>query len=278
MQKKIVFFGSGYYTIPIIEKLKDEGLILVVTTEPKGHLIDYLGKHKVPFLYSRLKSTEDIKKIQDIKPDLGVLASFGAILPKQIIDLFPMGILNIHPSLLPKYKGSSPIQFTILDGINVSGVSVIKLDDKVDHGSIVTQKEVKLTGNETLESLTELMFEKGSELIYKIVQDINNGLKIELKPQSIKDESWTQKIAKKDAEIDLVNPPSKEVLKRQIRAFYPWPGVHLSASLGGKIKILKLMPNDIVQVEGKNPMSYKDFINGYGQDAKQILEKLSLWE
>lgn len=274
--KKIVYFGSGHYTIPIVEKLKNEGLILVITSEPKGRLTDYLKKHNIPFISSRLKNPQDIEKIKSLKPDLGVLASFGAILPKEIIDLFPMGILNIHPSLLPQYKGPSPIQFTILDGKSVSGVSVIKLDDQVDHGPIVSQKEVQLPENGTLESLSELMFTEGAMMIQEIVQKSNNSSVIESKNQDIKNESWTRKIEKVDGKIDLKSPPEIDELRRKIRAFYPWPGVHLSISLGGKSKVLKLMPSDLVQVEGKKPMTYKDFINGYGNDALTILKQLQL--
>src|SRR3990167_8072935 len=120
MNQRIVFFGSGYYTLPIIEKLKDEGLVLVVTTEPQGKFIDYLKKHNIPFFYSKFKNPEDIKRIEELKPDIGILASFGAFIPQKVIDLFPLGILNIHPSLLPQFKGPSPIQYTILAGIEES--------------------------------------------------------------------------------------------------------------------------------------------------------------
>jgi methionyl-tRNA formyltransferase len=294
MQKKIVFFGSGYYTIPIVEVLKDQGLIFVVTTENEGKfksassqaslkdvssqasLIDYLKSRGIPFFYSRLKNSEDVNRIQNLKPDLGVLASYGAIIPKEIIEIFPLGILNIHPSLLPKYKGPSPIQFTILDGNTTTGVSVIKLDDQVDHGPIIKQEKIELKGNETLKKLTELLFLEGSKLINGIVQKINQGLEIKSNPQRINNEKVTGKIKKTDGQIDFNNPPKYEDLKRKIRAFYPWPGVYLTISLGGKNRILKLMPNDTVQVEGKRPMSYKDFVNGYGNEAESILSTLGL--
>lgn len=273
---KIVFFGSGNYTIPILRMLKNDGIIFAVTSEQSGKLTDYMKINNIPFINSRLKNHKDIEKIKTIKPDLGVLASYGAILPKDVIDLFPLGILNIHPSLLPKYKGPSPIQFTILDGNTTTGVTIIKLDGQVDHGPIVAQKEIKLTGNETAEDLTNQLFTEGAHLIQKIVHNANNGLDIQSIDQDIKNESWTKKIEKKDGLITLSNPPEKEQLLCKIRAFYPWPGVHLTVSLGGKDKILKLMPNDTVQVEGKKPMRHKDFINGYGEKAEDILKQLKL--
>lgn len=273
--KKIVFFGSGYFVIPVIEKLKDTGLKLVITHESKGRLINYLKKHNIPYISSDLKDSLVISKIQDLKPDIGVLASFGAFIPQEVIDLFPLGILNIHPSLLPKLKGPSPIQYTILSGNTTAGITVIKLDDQIDHGPIAIQKEVHLNGSETLESLTELMFYEGAALIKELVQKMENGQKIEYKVQRHENESWSKKIEKDDGKIELSQPPKLDELERTIRAFYPWPGVYLTASLSGKEKIIKLLPQRMLQVEGKKPMNVKDFINGYGKDAIHILTQLS---
>ncbi len=273
---KIVFFGSGYYTIPIVKELQNKGLCLIVTNENDGELERYAHSENIPFLCTNFKKKSDIEIVKTYSPELGILASYGAFIPKEIIDLFPMGILNIHPSLLPKYKGPSPIQFTILNGDTVSGVSVIQLDDKIDHGPIVAQKEVKISNNATLKTLTELLFQEGSLLIKEIIQYIEKVKKIDSIPQNTKNETWTQKIEKENGKIDFSNPPEKDKLLRKIRAFYPWPGVYLTVSLGKKNKLLKLMPNDMVQVEGKKPMSYNDFINGYGNDAVTILQKLNL--
>ncbi|MBP6913474.1 MAG: methionyl-tRNA formyltransferase [Candidatus Levybacteria bacterium] len=274
--KRIVFFGSGYYTIPIIKELQNKGLCLIVTNESNGELSEYASRENIPLLYTNFKNKSDIEEVKKYSPNLGILASYGAFIPNTIIDQFPLGILNIHPSLLPKYKGPSPIQFTILSGDPVSGVSVIQLDDQIDHGPIVAQKEILIPGDATLKTLTEMMFQEGSILIKEIIQYIEKVNKIQSIPQSTNNESWTQKIEKKDGQIDLKNPPSKEDLTRKIRAFYPWPGVYLTVTLGEKNKILKLMPNDTVQVEGKKPMSYNDFINGYGNEAITILQKLKL--
>ncbi len=276
MKQKIVFFGSGYYVIPIVEKLLEHNLLLVVTTEVEGKFVQYLKNKQIPYLQSKLKSEEDINKVIGLAPTLGILASFGAIIPKKIIGLFPLGILNIHPSLLPKYKGPSPVQFTILNGETSSGTTIIKLDDKVDHGPIVAQEITKLDGTETLQNLTEKLFLLGSDMIIKVVQNVENGLKIREITQVEKNESWTKKIVREDGKIDISNPPDATLLNRKIRAFYPWPGVYLTASLSGSKKLIKLLPDKKVQVEGKKPMTYKDFINGYGKDAEEVLNKLEL--
>ena len=140
--QRVVFFGSGYYTIPIVEKIKEHGLVLVVTTEPAGEFVDYLKKENIPYIYSKLKKEEDILRIKGVEPDLGILASYGAIIPREILYLFLKGILNIHPSLLPKFRGASPIQFNLIEEPEKLGVTIIKLDEKMDHGPIILQKEV----------------------------------------------------------------------------------------------------------------------------------------
>lgn len=276
MKQKIVFFGSGAYTIPTVKKLQDKGLMLVVTTEKDGELVRFLKKEQIPFIISRLKNKDDISRIQNLKPNIGVLASYGAILPKKVIELFLLGILNIHPSLLPKYKGSSPVQYTILNGDLLTGVTIIKLDDQVDHGPIVAQEKVELSGRETFPELTKLLFLQGADMVEKVVQKLTKEPTIQAIPQRINQEEFTKKITKEDGKIILSEPLPQDSLDRKIRAFYPWPGVYLTASLGNQTKIIKLLPKNMVQVEGKRPMSYKDFINGYGKDALKILESLGI--
>lgn len=277
MQQKIIFFGSGYYVIPVVEKLRRHNLQLVITTEVEGEFINYLKNKQIPFLQSKLKKPEDIEKIKEFNPTLGILASYGAIIPKKIIDIFPLGIFNIHPSLLPKYKGPSPVQFTILNGENETGVTVIRLDDQIDHGPVLTQEKIQLKGDETLKSLTEKLFALGADLITKIIQNIEKSQTLNDKNQSHNNETFTRKVIKKDGFIDIANPPKPEDLDRKIRAFFPWPGVYLNTSLNNQLKIIKLFPQKKIQVEGKKIMSFKDFTNGYEQ-GKDILKSLFLTE
>lgn len=276
MKQKIIFFGSGYYVIPIVEKLLKHNLLLVVTTEIEGKFVDYLKTNSIPFVQTKLKKPEDIQKIIELKPTLGILASYGAIIPKSVIELFPLGIFNIHPSLLPKYKGTSPVQYAILNRDAQTGVTVIKLDDLVDHGPILAQETVPLDGTETLQLLTEKLFKIGTGLIEEIIQKIEKGLVLEEKEQNHKDEIFTQKIKKTDGLIDLNSIPNPDVLRRKIRAFFPWPGVYLTISISGKPKILKLLPQKMVQVEGKKEMSHKDFFNGYHNIDASLKQLMAL--
>src|SRR3989344_28486 len=277
--QRVFFFGSGYYTIPIVEKIKEHGLVLVVTTDPAGEFVDYLKKENIPYIYSKLKKEEDILRIKGVEPDLGILASYGAIIPREILYLFLKGILNIHPSLLPKYKGPSPVQYAILNGDTKSGTTIIKLDEKIDHGPIVEQEEIALFGNETLKNLTEKLFTIGREMIIEIVQKIEDGLPIKETKQDSFGEVFTKKITKDDGFINLDSPPAPDQLERMIRAYYPWPGVwfHAPSLARGTLanKIIKLLPQGKLQVEGKNIMSLKDFENGY-PEGQEILKKLNM--
>lgn len=281
MKEKIVFFGSGNYSIPVIEMLRSHGLELVLTTETDGPLISYLKSSSIPYLSTKVTSDKKIskeelwKEVEDIQPTLGILASFGAIIPQKIIDLFTQGIWNIHPSLLPKYKGPSPIQYTLLNGDRETGVTIITLDDQIDHGPILAQERVALQGNETTEQLKDELFTMGSKMIEKLLAVLENDGTIDATPQDHSQETWTEKILKQHGRIDIENPPSPDELDRMIRAYYPWPGVLLHwKTLKGKIKIVKLLPEGKIQVEGKKEMKFKEFINGYQEEGEKLLSSL----
>ncbi|HRN96289.1 MAG TPA: methionyl-tRNA formyltransferase [Candidatus Levybacteria bacterium] len=282
MKQKIVFFGSGDYSIPVIQMLVLHGLKLVLTTETQGPLISYLKSENVPFLSTKVTEDKQISKqelwqqVEAIQPTLGVLASFGAIIPQRIIDLFPQGIWNIHPSLLPKYKGPSPIQATILSGDTETGVSIITLDDQVDHGPILAQEKVLLTGSETTQQLKNELFSKGAEMIKNLLESLENGNTITHTPQKHDQETWTEKIIKQNGRIGVGSPPARDVLDRMIRAYYPWPGVMFEWEVNGKKKLIKLLPENTIQVEGKREMKFKEFINGYQEEGRKLLETLNL--
>jgi methionyl-tRNA formyltransferase len=307
MKQNIVFFGSGWFVIPVIQKLKKFNLQLVVTNESNGKVVEFCRDNNIPFVSSNLKDDETIEKIKSLKPTIAILASYGAFIPNEIIGLFENGIINIHPSLLPRWKGPSPVPYALLNGDTNTGVTIIKLDDEIDHGPILSQKPYELQGNETSEYLLSILFEIGSEMVVALIQKLENGETITQTQQDHNKETWSYKIEKKDGMIDILNPPDKEKLNNMIRALYPWPGVwfryskiapqeHLSFHGGATSssvpsidnvshskrseesklnnKIIKLLPENRIQVEGKKPMSYKDFSNGFGNEGKEILEKL----
>ncbi len=282
---KIVFFGSSGYVIPVIEKLKkDFEIELVVTTEKKLEepVIAYCKKNQLPHLSVSSFDNELKSYILNLKSDIAVLADFGLILPNDILNSFELGILNIHPSLLPKYRGPTPVQTAILNNEKETGVSIIKLDNEVDHGPILVQAKEEIRIDDTAQSLYERLFQIGSDLTY---QNIKQYIKRELKltEQDHKKATFTKILTRNDGFFDLDNPPSQEKLDLMIRAYFPWPGVWTKWQMAsirqaqdknGKWQILKFLPQKKLQVEGKRPVSYKDFINGYPNLDKRLLALL----
>ncbi len=281
---KIVFFGSSGYVLPVIEKLKkDFEIELVVTTEKEdGAVTKYSIEHEIPYVSVSSLSDQDTRyKILNTKSELAVLADFGLIIPETILHKFKYGILNIHPSLLPKYRGSTPVQNAILNNEKETGISIIKLDGKVDHGPILLQVKEEIKSSDTAQSLYERLFEMGSDLLY---QNIKQYIKGELKliGQDHKKATFTKILIRNDGYFELSNPPSLEKLDLMIRAYFPWPSAWTRSMINarpergrrGKSSIIKFLPQKKLQVEGKKPVSYKDFINGYPNLDKQLLSLL----
>lgn len=190
--------------------------------------------------------------------DLGVVAAYGHILTKNELETPKYGCINIHPSLLPKYRGPSPIQSAILNGDKVSGITIIKMDEKVDHGPIIYQDSLELSDRDNFDTLSKKMFFAASEVLPQVIRDFIEG-KIVLKSQDHSQATFCEILTRESGFFEIQTPPSAEVLDRMIRAYYPWPGVWTKWNN----KIVKFLPGDLIQMEGKKPISLKDFLNGY---------------
>lgn len=248
---KIIFFGSDWRSKLVLSSLKkDKRFEIVKVVTNKDDLAQF--------------------KSLTFRPDVGILASFGVILSQEVIDFPKKGILNIHPSLLPKYRGTSPVQAAILAGDKQTGVSIIKIDEKVDHGPILSQFEELIRPEDTAESLEQRLFAQGTEVLKTILSAYLKG-QIKPKEQNHQQATYTKKLNRDDGKIDWSKPP--EFIERQIRAYYPWPGtwteIHLRGEKSKRLKILKahlkngkLVP-DLVQLEGKKPVRYTQFLEGY---------------
>lgn len=278
---KTVFFGSSSYVLPILEVLrKNFELALVVTTEknPTDPIPIYCKQNLIPLLSVLQLNNRAIEQLKSTGAPLAILASFGLIIPKEVLEVFPKGILNLHPSLLPKYRGPTPVQTAILNADKETGVTIIKLDEEVDHGPIVAQEEEPVLQNDTSESLYSRLFQKGAKLLPKTVNEYING-SIVLREQGHTKAIFTRTLTRTDGYIDISDAISSERLDRMVRAYYPWPGVWTKWQManppagraGGKWQIVKLLPQQRLQVEGRKPMNYKDFLNGYPEAAKGIL-------
>lgn len=260
---KIIFFGTPYYVVPILKKLKKyHEIVAVVTQSPKlagrkqlktYSAVDSFAHEKhIPIFY-------DFEKLPEA--ELGVCASFGNIIPQSVIKHFPLGILNIHPSLLPKYRGASPVSEAIKNGDTLTGVSIIKMDEKMDHGPIVTQFKEEIAKDDTTQSLRDRLFEKSADVLVELIEPYLKG-KIKLKPQDEKAATFTKILTKEDGFIDLTKSQSSEVTDNFIRAMYPWPGAWTYLP---NQKRIKLLPNNMVQLEGKNPVTLKQFEESFPQ-------------
>ncbi|PIP75041.1 MAG: hypothetical protein CO135_00870 [Candidatus Levybacteria bacterium CG_4_9_14_3_um_filter_35_16] len=276
---KCVFFGGSSYVIPILKVLKSKlNLSLVITTERESNdpVISFCIENKI--LYLGVTSISDPRinsELLSLNPELALVADFRLILPEELLDIFPKGVLNIHPSLLPRYRGPIPGQTAILNGDKSTGVSLIKLDKQIDHGQILVQKEEKILENDTSESLYLRLFELGAKLFSEKIDDYLNG-RTNLKKQNDTLATFTKILSRDSGYFDFSNPPTKEVLDQMIKAFYPWPGSWTKIRIMDNELRIKFLPGEKLQIEGKKPVSYKDFINGYPKEGKEILKKLNL--
>lgn len=214
--------------------------------------------------------------------DLAVIASYGHILTKDELNTPKFGCINIHPSLLPKYRGPTPIQSAILNGDKISGISIIKMDEEVDHGSLIYQQTLELSDKDNFDVLSKKMFQESSEVLSVIIKDFVAG-KIALKEQDHTKAIFCGKLTKMSGFFDINTPPDPEILDRMIRAYYPWPGTWTKWRLqstgdSGQEKIVKFLPNGLVQMEGKKPISFKDFLNGYPDFPLKHLLLLPLFD
>ncbi len=246
-------------------------------------VIVFSSKPYSPFVLKALKQAKNIKIIKvvedrkqleglnskETKVDVGIVAAFGVILKPNLLKLPLKGILNIHPSLLPQYRGSSPIQTAILSGDNETGVTIIKMDEQIDHGLIVKQTKAKISKDDTNQTLYQKLFTKGAKMIIELLPDYLEG-KIKPEPQKHQEATYTQKLTKDSGQIDWQK--DNQYNERFLRAMSPWPGAWTNIKIKNENKRLKILKShlegknliiDQVQLEGKKQVSFKQFKEGY---------------
>lgn len=190
--------------------------------------------------------------------DLAVVAAYGKILIPEELKYPKYGSINVHPSLLPKYRGPSPIQAAILNGERVSGISIIQMDEEMDHGPIIYQEKIELSDRDNFDILSKKMFLRASEVLPKVIEDFIAG-KIKPKSQNHAMATFCNLLTRESGYFNINNPPSPKQLDRMIRAYYPWPG----AWTRWNGKIVKFLPEGLIQMEGKKAIALQDFLNGY---------------
>ena len=242
--------GTPKFGAIILEKLADSRykpiLVVTETDKPVGRkkvltpppVKVVAEKYEIPVLQpEKIRNSES--EIRNLKPDLIIVAAYGKILPEEILEIPKYDCLNVHPSLLPRWRGPSPVQFAILNGDTDSGVTIMKIAEKVDAGPVLIQRKLKLEGNETYDVLHDKLGKMGGDLLIEIIPEWITG-KIDPQLQDESRTTYTRILKKEDGKIDWEK--SAEEIERQIRAFNLWPGIFTFWEKSGKlirIKILK---------------------------------------
>lgn len=190
--------------------------------------------------------------------DIGIIAAYGRILTKKELNTPRFGCINIHPSQLPKYRGPSPIQQAILDDAKKTSITIIEMDEEVDHGPVIYQEELEISSKDNFDTLSKKLFFRASKILPGIIKDFTSG-KIKPIPQDHSQATYTKRFTKQDGYFNINSPPGSEKLDRMIRAYHSWPGVWTK----WKDKIVKFYPEGLIQMEGKKVIPLKDFLNGY---------------
>jgi methionyl-tRNA formyltransferase len=185
-----------------------------------------------------LKNSEALEQLAQFKPDAIVVAAFGQILPREVLDIPRCGCLNIHPSLLPKYRGPSPVISAILNGDEFAGVSVMRLDAGMDTGPVFSQSQIPILDSDDNINLTGKLFQIGADMLLEVLAFLPLG-KTKPEPQNQAAVSISREIVKEDGKIDW-NLSALEIWRR-VRAFQPWPEAY-TCWQGKQIKIIEAVP------------------------------------
>ncbi|MFA6215909.1 MAG: methionyl-tRNA formyltransferase, partial [Patescibacteria group bacterium] len=247
LKPKIIFLGTPEFAVPSLLALIANGFkpVLAITQpdKPAGRKQELTpppikqAALQNEILVLQPPAKNDLAEIfLQYRPDLCVLVAYGSIIPKDCLNQPRGGFLNIHPSLLPKYRGSSPIQTAILNGEKETGVSIIQLVSQVDAGPIIAQKTMAIAETDNAETLSKKLAELGAELLIEILANYLAG-RILPKPQDESKATFTAMISREDGQINWQKTAAE--IQRQFRAFYPWPGVFTQIS-GQRLKIANL--------------------------------------
>jgi methionyl-tRNA formyltransferase len=226
--ESIVFFGSGPVAAASLKLLANDFIIEAVITKPRPPhhtgdvpVIALAEELQIPILTAVNKqSLSELFANSSLQSRVAVLIDFGIIVAQDVIDFFPLGIVNSHFSLLPQWRGADPISFAILSGQPTTGVSLMLLVAGMDEGPILAYSEYEIPADCTTPQLTDALIELSAELLSHMLPSYMAG-EIEVAPQSVEGVSYSRKLDKKDSVLDW-NKPAVE-LEREVRAFYGWP-------------------------------------------------------
>ena len=304
--KRVVFMGTPDFSVPVLEKLIENTNVVLVVTKKDA----YVGRKKVltesPVaicahehnieVYKPNKLKEDYEYILNKKPDIIITCAYGSIVPKVVLDYPSYGCINVHASLLPKYRGASPIIASILNGEKETGITIMYMDEGIDTGNIIMSRSIEIEDNDNSLSLSNKLSLLGANLLIDTLPKIFEGENFDI-PQDNEEATYVGMLKREDEHIDFNN--SVENIKNQVRAFSPEPyafiniddteykisEVEIKKCDVSKIGIIVEVNKDsfgitakdgIVYIKrikpsGKKEMSVKDFFNGF--DKTSLLNK-----
>lgn len=305
----LVFCGTPPFAVPTLEKLVDAGfrtqLVVTQPDRPKGRGLELVQspvkesalKLNLPLAQpDRIKVNEEFRALLiALKPDAIIVVGYGRIIPQWMLDLPPLGNLNLHGSLLPKYRGAAPIQWAIANGETVTGVTTMRIDAGLDTGDILQQHELAIAPDDTAETLAPRLAAIGADLMVETLRSLQAGT-IDPRPQDNSQASLAPILKKEDGLIDF-SRPATEIINR-IRGFQPWPGAYTKFR-GKTLQIIQarlataIVPRaelhadanrlvvgcgnhtslDLVeiQLEGKKRTNAADFLRGYRPEPGEKL-------
>ena len=315
---KIVFFGTPHIAAEILKSLiGSRHQVIAVVTQPDRTSGRGRQVHYSPVKETALEAGIEVlqpEKINDsvvldgieaLKADLHVVAAYAQKLPNRLLDMAPVGCINVHPSLLPKYRGAAPMMAAILNGDRVSGVTIMKMAEKMDAGDILLQQEMPLEEDETNTSIEEKAIALGGKLLLETIDGLEAGNIVPV-PQDESQSTYVRQIGKEAGIIDWSEPAAS--IERKMRAYDPWPGTYTylegktfkifsarvidsvedrgisgtfaagSIAYSGKKELIAACGSGYlelleVQLEGKKRMSTEEFLRGKKVEAGTVFGK-----
>jgi methionyl-tRNA formyltransferase len=289
MRNRTIFFGTPFFASSILEYLIKEGLTpLAVVTQPdrpKGRELNifpspvkeitlkHLPNHTL-FQPQKASQPEFIQEIRLLKPDLFVVVGYGQILKQELLDIPKLGAINIHASLLPKYRGAAPMQRSLMAGEKKTGITIMKLVQEMDAGDILAQSELEMPLDMNFEGLQEKMLELSKPLLKNTLLSLDKG-SLPGKAQNHNEATYARKLAAEEFHLAWDFPAIQ--VHNLIRALSPKPGAWCWAKINGERKRLKILKTKFLSLQGEAPgqiskNSQYPFIVGCQKDSIALLE------
>jgi len=285
---RIIFMGTAELACASLRRLcldPSFRVIAVVTQpdRPKGRELKLqvspvkaaaLQENLAVLQPERARSEPFIAELKDLRPDLIVVAAYGQILPPAVLEIPPLGCVNVHTSLLPKYRGAAPIQWAILNDESETGVTIMKMDAGLDTGAVLAQAATPIAPEDDAPSLHDRLARLGADLLVKTLPDYASG-KIIPRPQPAAGATYARKITREDGRLDWPQPA--RALWNRVRALKPWPGTFTLLPATHKSRLLKVWCAEIESQLAGEPgkilrADQTGIVVGCGQQALRLLE------